>query len=154
MPLTKFDFWKNFKFHDFFLIIPPILFVCFTMFTKRTCSQLYFKMDAKHSKSLVYIKDIYSNPSIKKTTIYGSQFVSFKGTVNVILNNPTMRGISDSQSYIWSSMNYISMFSSLNLLIFICGFSSKVTCANLVTETMEKSKESNIASGKTTLFLQ
>ena len=47
LPPTKFDLHKILKIHEIFLENPQTLFCfCFTMYTKRKCSQLEEKMGA------------------------------------------------------------------------------------------------------------
>ena len=50
--VTKLDFWKFWKSTKLFFYKICEIFVCFTMYTKRTCSQLKYKMGAKRPKSL------------------------------------------------------------------------------------------------------
>ena len=52
---TKLVSWKFWKSTNFFVKIRELFLFCFTMYTKRTCSQLILKMGAKRPIRLVYV---------------------------------------------------------------------------------------------------
>ena len=52
---SSLNFWKFWKSTKFFVKIRELILFCFTMYTKRTCSQLIWKMGAKHLIRLIYI---------------------------------------------------------------------------------------------------
>ena len=53
---SSLNFWKFWKSAKFFVKIRELFLFCFTMYTKRTCSQLIQKMGAKRPLRLVILK--------------------------------------------------------------------------------------------------
>jgi hypothetical protein len=52
---SSLNFWKFWKSTKFFVKIRELFLFCFTLYTKRTCSQLIYKMGAKRPLRLVIL---------------------------------------------------------------------------------------------------